>query len=519
MTNSRLSYRSAFILAVISGLGFAAAFPPSPLDWLAWIAIAPLLKLTEGKGALSAFQIGWVWGIAHFVALTYWIIVAVGHYGKLSLLSAVGSMVLLAMYLALYPAMFSLTVTFLRRSTFRGLWIPLSWVAIEYARAHLLTGFPWCLVGYSQYCHAVLIQSATIFGVYGLSFIIVMVNWVCYEVFLSAHRQVSGNLVIQISLTFLLVGALVFWGHRQLSANQVQQTGSSSVRVAIVQPNIDQSIKWNPEFHKRTMEIYESLSRQASRSHPDIIVWPETAVPFFFQTNTELAKRVVTLVRELGCPILFGSPAYAETQSGIEYFNRAYLLKPDGSPPQYYDKTHLVPFGEYVPLKSILSFIGKLVPGAGEFSAGSSLKPLPIDGTRVGVLICFEAIFPQIAGSEIRHGASFLANLTNDAWFGRTSAPYQHLAMAVFRAVENRVPLVRAANTGFSAVIDSNGKIKKKSHLFCQELVIGEISVGKAPSLTLYSRYGDIFAQAAVIISVLTLIVAIARKPRRPAYL
>ncbi|MBW2021262.1 MAG: apolipoprotein N-acyltransferase [Deltaproteobacteria bacterium] len=516
MTRANLTQKSDYVMAAFWGLLFAAVFPPSPFGWLAWISLAPLFKLVENKECRTAFGLGWTWGVAHFVALIYWIVIAVGHYGKMSFITAIAAVLLLAIYLAIYPALFCSLVVLLKDTKSASVWIPFSWVALEYGRAKLLTGFPWCLTGYSQYNHPLLIQVAAIFGVYGLSFAIILVNWYCYKVFLARNNHSLRQLIQSSLFTFLCVAVILWFGYQQLHPSIIPtQRKETSLRVAIVQPSIDQSLKWDTRFQNKTMELYETLTRAAASSNPDLVIWPETATPFFFQANEPMAKRVVALSQELNCPILFGSPAYEESESNTRYYNRAYLLKPDGSMPQYYDKVHLVPFGEYVPLARVLSFVGKLVPGAGSFSPGSSFRPIEFHGSRFGVMICFEAIFPEISRTEKRQGAEFFVNLTNDAWFGKTSAPYQHLAMTVFRAVENRVPLVRAANTGFSAIIDPYGRIKAKSRLFTKEVLVGKITVSSTHASTFYERYGDLFAKAALLISFSVFIIALVQRKGR----
>jgi apolipoprotein N-acyltransferase len=200
--------------------------------------------------------------------------------------------------------------------------------------------------------------------------------------------------------------------------------------------------------------------------------------------------------------MVFGSPAYKRTPGTINYYNRAYLISPDGTPPQHYDKVHLVPFGEYVPFKTLLSFVNRLVSAAGDFEEGEKIAPLNHEDLSIGVLICFEAIFPEIARVHTQRGANILVNITNDAWFGKTSAPYQHLAMAVFRAVENRRPLIRSANTGFSAFIGPQGKIIARGDLFCEETLKESIDISNSAS-TFYTRFGDIFALSMFIFSLI----------------
>ena len=510
--------KSDYLLAILLGIAFACAFPPSRLDWLAWFSMAPLFKLTENKTPAASFRLGWAWGIAHFVALIYWIVVAVGHYGGMSIVASTATMGFLAFYLALYPAVFCAVVTRLRGIGFSHLWVPLTWVALEYGRAKLLTGFPWCLVGYSQHTHINLIQSASLVGVYGLSFLIILVNWAIYRALWARTRAFSSRVALGPLFAILCASAALGFGHYQIHQDAgANHHKEETLKFAVVQPSIDQSVKWDPGFQETTMDLYESLTRKAAESKPDLIIWPETATPFFFQSQNKLSKRIYRLSKEIGNPILFGSPAYRQTSTRTMYFNRAYLLRPEGGELQYYDKVHLVPFGEYVPLGRFLSFIGKLVPGAGSFTSGSSIRPLSLNGVRFGVLICFEAIFPEISREEKARGANFLVNLTNDAWFGRTSAPYQHLAMSVFRAVENGVPLVRAANTGISAVVDRTGRIHKKTGLFTKQILAGSITFTSSRSSTFYTKHGDLFAQCSVVLSILANVMGVLRRRFRNA--
>jgi apolipoprotein N-acyltransferase len=245
-------------------------------------------------------------------------------------------------------------------------------------------------------------------------------------------------------------------------------------------------------------------------------VWPETAVPFFFQNRSKFALGIISLAEESKAALIFGSPAYKRQQGAVRYYNRAYLIAPDTRDILYYDKIHLVPFGEYVPFKKYLPFIHRLVEAAGDFASGEKSKALKAGDLSSGILICFEAIFPELARALARDGANILVNITNDAWFGRTSAPYQHLSMAVFRAIENHRPMIRAANTGFSAFITPTGAIQSKSDLFVEAVQTGSIIAGVFP-LTFYSRFGDIFAVTLLIIAAAHILYGIWMKRMRRA--
>jgi apolipoprotein N-acyltransferase len=296
-----------------------------------------------------------------------------------------------------------------------------------------------------------------------------------------------------------LIGALTY-GYHQISGHGTGEKSGRHIRTAIIQANIDQSVKWDPAYQEETIRTYQRLTRSTYVFKPQLIVWPETSLPFFFQDSREFSPKIFSLADNSGAILIFGSPAYKHVRGAIRYYNRAYMITPGIQLLQYYDKTHLVPFGEYVPLKKYLTFINNLVQAAGDFEAGDKLVPLKTGDLSAGILICFEAVFPELARVLVRGGANILVNITNDAWFGMTSAPYQHLSMAVFRAVENQRPMIRAANTGFSAFIGPQGAILSKSSLFTEGVSERSLTLS-GPSLTFYSRFGDLFAIALLIIS------------------
>ncbi len=493
------------LLAILSGLMLTACFPPGRLSHLAWIAIIPLFWSLENQARLNAFKLGFIAGTAHYLTLIYWIVFVIGHYGNAGILLSFIPLLLLCFYLALYTALFSTMTVSLEKSRFLLIFIPSAWVALEYIRARFLTGFPWCLLGYSQYEHLRLIQIADLSGVYGISFLIVLVNTLAYRfLFVKIHKDRS-YLKWEALITASILGASLTYGHFRTQPYYEKEPSYSNIKVAVIQPNIDQSIKWNLAYQAKTMATYQRLTISCYDFEPKLIVWPETSVPFFFQDNTEFSPVISTLARNSGAAIIFGSPAYRRTPEKTEYFNRAYLVSPHGQPTQYYDKIHLVPFGEYVPLKEFLFFINRLVTAAGDFQAGTNIGILNFDSLSIGVLICFEAIFPELAREQARRGANMFVNLTNDAWFGLTSAPYQHLSMAVYRCIEYKRPMIRAANTGFSAFIDSRGRICSMSELFDEAVLKGNIK-SSHPVLTFYARFGDLFAFILLVITIIMIL-------------
>jgi apolipoprotein N-acyltransferase len=502
------------LLSILSGILLTLSFSPNHFSLAAWVALIPLLKGIQTASPSRAFRLGLVSGLAHYLTLMYWIIVVLEHYGNLNIVIALFSLLLLSLYLSLYVAVFSLLASRLTDSGWSAVLLGCYWVPLEYLKTHLMTGFPWCLLGYSQYEHLRIIQSANLFGVYGVSFLIVLVNGLIFRISLKSPRRNGRVLKWEVPIYVLLLAGTWVYGHYQISGVPAHEEAGRLLKAAVIQANIDQSVKWDPAHQEETIKSYYRLTRSTRDFHPELIVWPETALPFFFQDNPRLSPGIFSLAEECGAVLVFGSPAYQHDQGTIRYYNRAYMIAPDRREILYYDKIHLVPFGEYVPFKKYLPLIHRLVEAAGDFASGEKLKPLETGDLSLGVLICFEAIFPELAGALARDGANILVNITNDAWFGRTSAPYQHLGMAVFRAVENHRPMIRAANTGFSAFIGPTGAIQSKSDLFAEEVLTGSVTVGTFP-LTFYSRFGDLFAVTLLVVSSAHILYGIWMRRRR----
>jgi apolipoprotein N-acyltransferase len=499
------------LLALLSGFMLTASFPPSPFYFLAWFALVPLLKTLENATPSSALRLGLVAGLAHYLTLIYWVIIVMGHYGHLPLPVSVGILILFALYLSIYPALFAWGYALAGKSFLGSFKAAALWVALEYGRANLLTGFPWCLLGHTQYLNLEAIQVADLVGAYGTSFVIVLSNTLIYGLVLEKNFK---RWKLETPLVLLTLALALGYGYYRTADSRPSR---GTLRVAIAQGNIDQSVKWNPAYQEKTIEIYRNLTLRSRPFGPDLVVWPETAVPLFFQDGEPLARRVLLTAREAGAYMIFGSPAYRREKGSVSFFNRAYLTSPNAEVLGSYDKVHLVPFGEYVPLKRFLPFVQRLVASAGDFLPGDKVAPLKFPKAAAGVLICFESIFPELGRAMTENGATLLVNLTNDAWYGMSSAPYQHFSMAVFRAVENRRPLVRAANTGISAFILPSGKIVEQSNLFTEALLTREIPLSGS-GLTLYTRHGDFFAVALTILSAINILLSygyIRRRSRR----
>jgi apolipoprotein N-acyltransferase len=482
-------------LAVGSGLVCAAAFPPWDVGSLAFLGLTPLFLALEGSTPRHAAWLGYAAGLSFYLATIWWVINTMTTYGRMPLPLSLVALLLLSGILAGYTAAFAgLLVAgrhWLRLP--RGIEPVLAaglWVGLEFLRTYLFSGFPWALLGYSQYRQPTVRLLASAAGVYGISALLLVVNGALACVLgaclgRDARAHPWRGALVPVSLAGLAVLATV--GYARVVWRD--PAGGAPIRVALLQGNIDQSLKWDRRYQTETLDIYERLTRRAAAEKPALIVWPETAVPFFLRREPELSARVHRLAAETGIPLLTGSPDAGEDG---RLYNSAFLLGGDGRIRGRYDKRHLVPFGEYVPLHRLFFFLDKLVVGIGDFGRGRAATVFSPDGARFGVMICYEVIFPGEVREFVRGGADFLVNITNDAWFGRSGAPYQHLAMAAMRAVENGTYLVRAANTGISAVIAPTGTILAETDIFTEGALVGTIH--RRQSETPYTRYGDVVA-------------------------
>jgi apolipoprotein N-acyltransferase len=488
-------------LSFLSGLLLAISFPRPDLASVAWFALVPLFLIMHER----PFRSGFAAGVGFFGPVLYWLNIVMTTYGKMHPFFSVVAFLLLVGYLSLFFAAATWAACRLRERLGLSLLLtlPVLWVSLEFLRSFLLSGFPWASLGYSQQNHLALIQSVDVCGVYGLSFLLVLVNATLAGAVPALARRTFQTLPRKgVAAAAILFAANFGYGYLRLQ--QDLDGRERTLSVALVQGNIDQSVKWDPANQQNTIASYRNLSLDADRQQKtDLLVWPESATPFYFQDGGPLSDAVVATARAADAWLLFGSPAYEIVNRRPRYLNSAFLLSGDGQLLGRSDKVHLVPFGEYVPLGKYLPFIDKLVVGIGDFSPGT-VSPLPMNGAEVGVLVCYEAIFPELAREWVRQGSDLLVNITNDAWFGRSSAPYQHLAMTRFRAIENRIWIARAANTGISAFIAPSGRITAQSPIFKTLYLQGEVGLGARP--TLYTRFGDVFPVLFLLLSVVWLV-------------
>jgi len=498
------------LLSLLSGILLILSFPNFDLEFFAWFALVPLFLSIEGKDLFHSFLLGLLTGVISFLGILYWIIVAVHTYGGIPLILSGFILLLLVLYLSLFIGLFTFLIryiqTHLKLQTI--LFAPLLWVSLEFLRSFFLTGFPWANLGYTQYLNLPFIQMADITGPYGLSFIILLVNTTLFEVIHQGPKKAFPTR--EVAITGVILLGFLTYGYVKMRAVDRHMVHQPSLKVGLVQGNIDQSLKWDQSFQRETLRIYERLSLKVAKEKPDLIIWPETATPFFFQEAREYQPVVLDIPARTNAFLLFGTPAFKIERDKINHYNSAFLASPSKELIGAYDKIHLVPFGEYVPLSDLLFFIGSLGEGIGNFKSGKRIYNFSLPQGKFGVLICFEIIFPDLCRRFVKEGADFLVTITNDAWFGRTSAPYQHFAIASFRAVENRVFIARAANTGITGFIDPNGRILKQGGIFTEEAMNGTIRLSKEK--TFYTLYGDVFAWLCSALSLLLFGVAFIQK-------
>jgi apolipoprotein N-acyltransferase len=506
------------LFACASGVLLPLCFPNFEFGLLAWAALIPLHLALDQCSRRRAFWIGWLTGLIGFTGIMEWVVTAMTTYGKVPLPVSYAILLLLTAYLGLYVGFYSLAVVWLRELIPRyGIFFaPCIWVTLELVRTYALSGLPWCLLGYSQYQNLDLIQIADHTGVYGVSFLIVLVNLAIAELILWLMPFFRGFHPVKLPWELLTTTAVLMVLSWLYSSSVLMEENPAqskfSVTVGVVQPNIDQAVKWDAEYRDETMQRFERLTAKLGIG-TDLVVWPEAATPFVLEREQDYQLKLIEWAARAQAPILTGSPALRFYPDRRPYLlNSAYLLGTDGTLLGRYDKHHLVPFGEYIPLKSsLLFFLDKLVEGIGDFEAGPgptilSFTPKSLRGgspagsrpVKFGVAICYEVIFPDLVRRFADNGAEFLVTITNDGWFGPSSAPAQHFSMVVFRSVENHLAFARSANTGISGFIDPYGRILDATPLFTEHALKAAIPIRN--SRTFYSYYGDVFAYGCAII-------------------
>jgi len=505
--------------AAVTFLSFPHPVAGRVLDlglWLAWFGPALLLLGLEGLGPARAARAAFLATLVAHSAILHWIYVVTVRYGHAPPAVGVVAPVALALYTSLFTGAFGAGFSWLRR---RGGGSPLEaallWTALDYLRSMFLSGFPWATLGYSQHQNPALLGLASATGVYGLSFVVVLAG----AALAGLSRAGIRGLRTAHTAWGAVVGVAVLHGLGVALVPAESGPGAPSLRIAALQGNIDQGVKWNLDWAEHTLGVYEGLARRAATEGARLIVWPETAVPGLLEIDPVLRERVARLARETRAAHVIGGVGVdldRDTGRIRLYYDSAFLLDARGQITRRYDKTHLVPFGEYVPLRGLLGrLLGAVASGvaSGDVSPGPEPAALLLEvpgapaelldskgAVKLGVPVCYELLFPDLVRRFVARGAGVLLAITNDAWYGRTGAPYQFLAITALRSAETGVWTVRAANTGVSAVIDARGRVREQTRIFERELLVADVPVLRGgEGGTFYVRHGDVFARTCAI--------------------
>jgi apolipoprotein N-acyltransferase len=528
-----LIFPISILLSIFSGILLFASFPPFGVPFLVWIALIGLLILIPGLRVWQSFFLSLVGGMVFFIGIFDWILEVAGY--------TYLHHAILAIYLGTYFGIFGLAVSFISRRSGPAMALfsaPFIWVSLEYIRSNFFfLALPWGLLAHSQYQNPLAIQTASVAGTYGVSFLIVMANSALAALVLLASKHFNYRFLkiskasSQCGFSAVLVMAVVllsttlFYGHAKIS----QPTEGRKINLSLVQANIEQEKKWNPRYAGYIMQTHAELTREAANDHPDLIVWPEAATPRSINRDPNISTKIRKLVNETQTPLLLGSSLAAKFKKEDQkregrLKNSAILIFPKNSSAenQHYDKISLMPFGEYLPHEDTIPWSLIKAGAIGHYLPGTEYTVFQLPKGRFSVTICWENLFSDLVRQFVKEGAQFIVNITNEAWFGDTAAPYQFLSMSVFRAVENRVYIVRCANTGISCFIDPCGRVVDRvkdengRDVFVRGVVTGPVV--PLESVTIYTRYGDWFIWSSFASVAVFLVFAIFGKPRVQAF-
>ena len=494
--------RKLLILPALAGVLSFACFPEANQGYLAWIALVPLVVFTlMCRRSAEAFFGGFACGAIQFFSLLPWIPRVLSHYGGLSPALAWLLYALMTALLACYPASACLLARLcMNASGERMIFVlPLAWVAMEYSRNYTpFGGFPWLLAGYSQTNNLAVIQIADLAGVYGVSFLVLWVNTAIAWFIL---RPLHGRPALWVLASSAAVVLMCVW-YGRVSLGRWQYPAADHT-AALLQGNLSLD---EPEavLAQKYREGYVNMADRLQHSKTDLLVLPESPSPSSFQYEVDYRSAMQQLARRFPFGMVLNNISYSDLGVERGYFNSAFFIGPDGEETARYDKIHLVPFGEYIPLKRLFSFAQTITKDVSDFQEGREYAVAQVAGRPVNAIICFEAIFPELSRRFAARGSELIINLTNDAWYGDSSAPYQHLAMARWRAVETRRYLLRATNSGISAIVEPTGRIQSSTPLFTEDICIGRFAF--LNQKTAYTRSGDVLPPLCAIITLLAIL-------------
>jgi apolipoprotein N-acyltransferase len=519
----RIPARAWLLAAVSAGLQILV-FPKPNFFFLAWFSFVPLLyALLRGRGGEGelldsegrslrpftlpqAFVIAWSCGVLWYIGTCYWIYPVMHGYGNLGVIPAVFIMLGYCLIMGMHHGVFGALVVLMSRRSVLGnrcplLLAPFFWVALELFRDRVI-GVPWEPLGNSQVDNIPFARMTTFTGVYGLSFAIMLVN--C--------AFAGGLLLFGNRRKTLVLSAAGAAAALQVGVFLVPSAASADHHAVLVQANAPiLNTAWPEQLYESTMSELAQVSTQIPAPNPPgepgLIVFPESPAPFVV-TEPRFLAWVGKIARETNSYVIIGSLGFSETrdsQGRPQLLNSALVVDPQGHAIGRYDKIHLVPFGEYVPFKSLLFFADKLTREVGDFARGKERKVFDLSGSRAGVVICYESIFPDEVREFAANGAQVLVNISDDGWYGETGAPFQHLQMARMRAIENQRWILVSTNNGVTASIDPYGRVIKRAERNVRTTLVAPYSL--QPETTFYSRYGDLFAWICVVISLIAVLV------------
>jgi apolipoprotein N-acyltransferase len=495
---------SILVYAAVTFLAFPHPVGDRVLDLgllFAWLSPFCLLVCVDGLAPGRALGRGFLAGLVAHAAILHWIYVVTVRYGHAPPLVGVLAPVALAVYVAAFPAGFAACAAWLATRSLAGPFaLAALWTGFEHLRSFVLTGFPWATLGYAQHHNPALMGLAPLTGVYGLSFTTALGGAALYAAWRSwrAGRRPGRDALLALTVVAALHGLGLAARHGS------RESRGQSVRIAVLQGNIEQGDKWSPAWFEATLDTYAELTREAARDGAQVVVWPETAVPAAIETSEREVDRLSELAREAGVALVVGAVGLEPVGPGEapRVTDSAFLITPDGIVADRYDKTQLVPFGEYVPLQDLLGrFIVAVARGIATTGVTPGAAPRAVELTlpgagdgrlTVGVPICYELLFPDLVRRFVRDGAEMLLAITNDAWYGHTGAPFQFLAMTALRSAETGVWTARAANTGVSAIIDDRGRVRSQTRIFERAWLAADLPRREASQgSTFYVRHGD----------------------------
>lgn len=489
--------RKDLYLLFLSAILFSAAFPPSPFGFVAYFSLVPLVIVLEKKRPAVAFRIGYLFGVISNSLLLFWV-------GWATVGGTIAALVLLCLYTAFLCWFYALV----QKRWHQGalFFLPFLWVAMEYARSLTEMSFPWLNLSYSQSYYIKLIQYASLWGNYAVSFWILWLNLLVY-LFVRRKKNLK-SLAVLFAILIILPYIYGSWA----SSGKAE---GEQIKIALLQGNLEPEVKWNESLLDYNIQTYIDMSKDAAKESLDLIIWPETAAPCYLASEEVYSERVQETCDQLNTPLLVGTNDYQVGTGGkLKYYNSAFLFRPHGGHPTVYNKIHLVPFSEKLPYDEIFGITDRIQFGQSDFSNGEDFTIFDIPEGKFATLICFESVYPALVRDFVNRGVNFLVNITNDGWFGKTHGPFQHAQIAVFRAIENRIAIARCANTGVSMFIDPYGRVKKPTRIWVRDVVIDKIPLKRTQDAgwhkrTLYARHGDWFALSCLVISFLAIAMAI----------